>query len=256
LTVAAKRPDGKPAKAERITFTRPAAERIGRVVRIVESGDRSAEGLSFERVDTPRERKQFRVVTITSDWNKDETKTVTFYNQTSTPNTVSATNLLFYVEGPQDPGGEKICVIGKEGTAWYFINNEKDTCEDLSYRAKELSPSASDSSLASEIIDSSGPQVLVNDNGCVTWKRLYPAKLVKELEEDNGGIKWIEQELWVFLKEEGEEKVIACEDIGETISAGTLTINHGSGTIQVTGDCDTGREIDIDITLDTTSCEE
>ena len=36
----AKKPDGKPASVERVSFTRPAAERIGKAVRLVEAGDR------------------------------------------------------------------------------------------------------------------------------------------------------------------------------------------------------------------------
>ena len=36
----AKKPDGKPASTERVSFTRPAAERIGKAVRQVEAGDR------------------------------------------------------------------------------------------------------------------------------------------------------------------------------------------------------------------------
>ncbi len=105
-------------------FDRQSANRIARVVRAVEGEPQQAKPLTFDRVDTPRERKQFRVVTITSDWNKDETKTVTFYNQTATPNTVSATNLLFDVAGPDTsgPSTTKTCVIGKDGTAWYFVN--------------------------------------------------------------------------------------------------------------------------------------
>ena len=43
----AQKPDGKPARTERVTFTRPAAERIAKVVREVEAGDRDQAGLTF-----------------------------------------------------------------------------------------------------------------------------------------------------------------------------------------------------------------
>jgi len=43
------KPDGKSARTERVTFTRPAAERIAQVVRTVEHGDRDSKGLTFPR---------------------------------------------------------------------------------------------------------------------------------------------------------------------------------------------------------------
>jgi hypothetical protein len=50
----AQKPDGKPARTERVTFTKPAAERIAKVVRAVEGGDRDAGPLSFGvRMSTP-----------------------------------------------------------------------------------------------------------------------------------------------------------------------------------------------------------
>lgn len=42
--------DGKAARVEPVTFTRPAAERIAKVVRKVEAGDRNAKPLTFERI--------------------------------------------------------------------------------------------------------------------------------------------------------------------------------------------------------------
>jgi|LakMenE01Jun11ns_1017448.scaffolds.fasta_scaffold9608083_2 hypothetical protein len=50
----AQRPDGKPARTERVTFTKPAAERIAKVVRAVEGGDRDTGPLTFGvRMSTP-----------------------------------------------------------------------------------------------------------------------------------------------------------------------------------------------------------
>jgi hypothetical protein len=43
------KPDGKSARTERVSFTRPAAERIAQVVRKVEAGDRNSKGLTFPR---------------------------------------------------------------------------------------------------------------------------------------------------------------------------------------------------------------
>lgn len=112
----AQKPDGKPARVERVTFTRPAADRIAKVVRRVEQGDRGAEPLTFGRVGGGG-RKVFRICTFTGSWDIDTMKAVTFRNVTTTPNTLSATNLFFDI--PDD--GTKNCAVGKDGTAWYLI---------------------------------------------------------------------------------------------------------------------------------------
>lgn len=113
----AQKPDGKPARVERVTFTRPAADRIAKVVRRVEQGDRGAEPLTFGRGGGSGGRKVFRICTFTGSWDIDTMKTVTFRNVTTTPNTLSATNLFFDI--PDD--GTKNCAVGKDGTAWYLI---------------------------------------------------------------------------------------------------------------------------------------
>jgi hypothetical protein len=113
----AQKPDGKPAQTERVTFTRPAAERIAKVVRTVEAGDRDQAGLTFGNRVTGPSGKAFRVATFTGSWSINGTKTVTFRNQTTTPNTVAAVNLFWPIpEGPQ-----RDCSIARDGTAWYLL---------------------------------------------------------------------------------------------------------------------------------------
>ena len=63
--------------------------------------------------------KVFRVCTFTGAWAIGGTKTVTFKNQTATPNTVAAVNLFFPVPAP---GATTDCAIAKDGTAWYLID--------------------------------------------------------------------------------------------------------------------------------------
>ena len=112
----AKKPDGKPASVDRVSFTRPAAERIGKAVRHVEAGNRDLGPLEWG----PRgagSGKVFRVCTFTGAWAIDSAKTVTFRNVTSTPNTVSASNI--FIELPDR--GSQPCGIAKDGTAWYLI---------------------------------------------------------------------------------------------------------------------------------------
>lgn len=113
------RPDGKAARTERVVFTRPAAERISKVVRIVEAGNRQSAPLRFERTGGAGS-KVFRICTFTGTWNIDTDRTVTLRNVTTTPNTLVATNLFADVGG----GGTAStypCAVGKDGTAWYLI---------------------------------------------------------------------------------------------------------------------------------------
>jgi len=117
------RPDGKPASVERVAFTRPAAERIARVVRDVELGGRDSRGFGLGvRLQGSSTEKVFRVCTFTGAWSIDTSKTVTFKNQTSTPNTVSAVNLFAAIS--TSAGDPRNCAIAKEGTAWYLIAAE------------------------------------------------------------------------------------------------------------------------------------
>jgi len=120
----AKKPDGKPAGVDRVSFTRPAAERIGKAVRQVEAGDRDLGPIEWG----PRggvggsSGKVFRVGTFTGAWSVDTAKVVTFRNVTTTPNTVHATNLLISLPAGTQASSSRICNIAKDGTAWYLVS--------------------------------------------------------------------------------------------------------------------------------------
>ncbi len=172
--------------ADRVTFTPGSAERIAKVVRIVEAGNRDTAGLptsprlggstrslrvgtftgdwqvhtyktvtftnstntvevynwcspvytadlegtatarhvvfgsasgTQSAVELPLGRNIFRVCTFSGSWSINSAKTVTFKNQTTTPNTASATNLFW----PIPNGPTRDCAIAKEGTAWYLL---------------------------------------------------------------------------------------------------------------------------------------
>ena len=117
----AKKPDGSPARTERVTFTKPAAERIAKVVRAVEGGDRDCGPLTFGARVGGVSGKVFRICTYTGTWSIGASKTVTFKYQSSTPNTALATN-LFAVVG--STAGSRDCAIAKDGTAWFLIAAE------------------------------------------------------------------------------------------------------------------------------------
>jgi hypothetical protein len=103
--------------ADRVVFLRPAAERIARVVRIVEQGDRDGAPLKFRKVETPAGGAGIRIGTFSGAWSVGETATVTFKYVPNTPNTVTAINLFFSL--PDD--GQKDCAISKDRGTWHLI---------------------------------------------------------------------------------------------------------------------------------------
>jgi hypothetical protein len=66
----AQKPDGKAIRTERVAFTKPAAERIARVVRHVESGARDSSPLSFAAsiAGGSGSAVKFAAYTATSSW--------------------------------------------------------------------------------------------------------------------------------------------------------------------------------------------
>jgi hypothetical protein len=101
-----------------VQFTRESADRIAGVVRTLELTPASGAALNFEAVQEFRQRKVFRVCTFSGAWAVGSSKTVTFKNQTATPNTASVVNLFF----PITAAGSRDCGIAKDGTAWYLID--------------------------------------------------------------------------------------------------------------------------------------
>jgi hypothetical protein len=111
----AQKPDGKPARTERVTFTKPAAERIAKVVRAVEGGDRDAGPLTFGYRAAPGGGGSPIVLakfTGSSAWIKMSTKqcllfptstntasTTPLYMGTFAGQTVTAVSMLFSIPG-------------------------------------------------------------------------------------------------------------------------------------------------------------
>lgn len=76
---------------ERVTFTKPAAQRISRVVRIVEAGDRdTSSGVVSPRLDNGGTRQPIRLCSWTSTWSVDTVSVIRFSPATEV--TVTATN--------------------------------------------------------------------------------------------------------------------------------------------------------------------
>ena len=115
--------DGKPSQVERMAFTRPAVERIVKVVRAVEAGDRDQPGITFGAATVgPR---TFRMATFTGAWSINSAKTVTLRGSTAT---LSAVNL--FLDLPSN--GQRNCAVAKDGTAWHLIQWQWDVSTALS----------------------------------------------------------------------------------------------------------------------------
>ena len=116
----AQKPDGKSGRTERVSFTRPAAERIAKVVRTVEAGNRKSAPLYFgSRQSGGTSPVVFRIATFTGQWDVNAVTGVTFVHQTNTPNTAEALNLFAALgTSANDP---RPCAIAREGTGWYLI---------------------------------------------------------------------------------------------------------------------------------------
>jgi hypothetical protein len=109
--------------ADRVTFTRSSADRIAKVVRRVEAGNRDTSWTP----SPPRGGESvvvFRVCKFTGSWSLNSSKTITFLNQTNTPNTVVAQNIFVTISGTTVTSTFRNCAIAKDGTAWYLISAE------------------------------------------------------------------------------------------------------------------------------------
>jgi hypothetical protein len=115
----AQKPDGKAAKTERVVFTRPAAERISKAVRIVESGDRDATGLRFGKPgdSSAPSVRQVRAATFTGSWSINASKVVTF--RCAPTATQAVTNLSWPIAHNHTAAED--CIVGREGTSWWLV---------------------------------------------------------------------------------------------------------------------------------------
>lgn len=105
------RPDGKSAKTQRVTFTKSSAERISRVVRKVEAGNRGAQPLRYEpRISSSKAAVRF--CSWTANWQHDTAQQITF---DPAGTTATAKNVVLGF-GPGNGW------VAKKGTAgWHLI---------------------------------------------------------------------------------------------------------------------------------------
>jgi hypothetical protein len=189
---------------------------------------------------------------------KDTDKQVRLINQeevNNEPVEVTVKNVLYNVF-PVEVGSPTRCVIGREGSEWYLANDERNNCEN-SQGAEWLSQQEySEASSPDQIDPGDGAQVLINNAGCLRWVALTKRFLYEEIASEENGLRLVRRPVWVFDDVgETEEENIECTAIGQQITGGTVTIDYGSGTVELSGEC-ASKSLDINITLDTTSCPE
>ena len=109
---------GQAAGRQFVSFTRPAAQRIAKVVRTVEAGNRTQPGVEFDHpMPSAVAFKVIRQATFNGPWPLGESTAVTFV-QTPTA-TVNATNLTWPTDHCVSSG--TMCIVGKEGTNWWLL---------------------------------------------------------------------------------------------------------------------------------------
>jgi hypothetical protein len=96
-------------------FSRKLRETVSRVIGepVGSGGYRLETDLSGD----PPTIREFRIATFTGAWSISEVKQVTLYGVTSTPNTVSVTNLVCGMS----PASACDVSIARAGTAWYVV---------------------------------------------------------------------------------------------------------------------------------------
>jgi hypothetical protein len=105
------------------------ADLLGRIRRTVDAAEAAPMRLQTGKIAVRLEgedasAKVFRICTFTGAWSKGASKTVAFKYQTSTPNTVTATNLFADVSTATSGVS---CAIARDGTAWFLIAAECDS---------------------------------------------------------------------------------------------------------------------------------
>lgn len=243
--------------SDAVQFTLESAQRIAGVIRAAELAVPAAAPLTFKRPILP-ERKIFRVGEFDGTWLKSTDKQVRLINQeevNNEPVEVTVKNVLYNVF-PVEPGSPTRCVIGREGSEWYLANDERYNCEDsqgAEWLSQQQYSSASD---ATSIQAGNGPQVLINHYGCLRWVALTARSLYVNITNPNNGLNLVKQPLWVLDDiYPQEDESFSCESLGQQVTGGTITIDYGSGTVELSGPCN-AKQIGINIALDTISCPE
>jgi hypothetical protein len=89
----------------------------------VEAGNRDLGPLEWgPRGGGGSSSKVFRVATVSGAWELNTLRTVTFQNQTTTPNTASVMNHIMPLAAMKSTGASRIVNIAKDHTQWYLVS--------------------------------------------------------------------------------------------------------------------------------------
>lgn len=117
----AQRPDGRNS-GQRVSFTRQGADRIARVVRTVEAGDKKGNGLTFSPrlrpIPQAGDSDIFRIAAFTGSWNVDSTATIEFIDPVHSNATATAVNYFCGIAG-----GE-VGVAKNASNVWHLVSWE------------------------------------------------------------------------------------------------------------------------------------
>jgi hypothetical protein len=111
----------------RVDFTRGAAERIARAVRIVEGGDRDGQPLRFGRVvaDAPKSKDaSVRIAKTTAQWTKGTVATIVLYEDGTPPNetvSVPTETLTACVNKFGTVGTNKWIALQRATNGYYYL---------------------------------------------------------------------------------------------------------------------------------------
>lgn len=111
----AEKPDGAAANTKRVSFTKSSADRIAKVVRDYEGGDRDQLPFGSGPRIQDRGGSQIRTAIFTGAWNQGDIKNISWKYKSGTANCYND-----LVNLPNS--GSRNCIVGKEGTAWRLIN--------------------------------------------------------------------------------------------------------------------------------------
>ena len=159
---------GQAAGKSFVSFSRGAAQRIAKVVRTVEAGDRSQPGVSFDH-PLPGGGVVLKVGTFTGSWSKGAWKTVTLQGSTAT---ASVYNWCNSSDGStSDTASSQFVVFGRaNGTNSVLeisVLNTSQTCR-MSIAGVDLTTLPGYSAGAVQLLGHSAADVTTNETACAT----------------------------------------------------------------------------------------
>lgn len=163
---------GQGAGKSFVSFSRPAAQRIAKAVRVIEAGDRNQTGLTFDH-PVPSAVAKLKLATFTGNWQTGTYKTVTLQGSTNTASvynwcnpavggdTASTTKTRFVIFGK---------VHGTNSVVEIQLKNTSETCV-MTLGDMDMTAFPGYSAGAIQLLGHSAADVTTNGTACAsfTW---------------------------------------------------------------------------------------